>query len=193
MFEKIEQWKEDYIIVKHIFLDFKDYPNIKIGFPIGMFLILAAISLCIAVFIINKRKATVSLVARSLLRYEALSPESAKTLSSLHLDDKSIKSSLMRGGVIPVLLTRADFKKPSFHEYQKMSREERKSTDKIDFEKERFYLNPKNRELAETIAGGEEGSMLKTIILAVAILAIFAILFIVMPDLLELVNTWLAE
>ncbi len=193
MFEKIEQWKEDYIIVRHIFLDFQDYPNLKLSFPIGMFLILAAIAFAVSVFVINKKRQNVALTAKALLRYEALDESSAKALRDMHLDIPAVKSAILRGGMLASLVCRAGYKKPSFSKYEKMSKKERESIDKIDFSKELFYLNPDSRKTAEALAESSSSYLLKSIISAAVILIIFAVLFIVMPDLLSLINGALAE
>lgn len=194
MFEKIEAWKEEYLIAKHIFLNFEDYPNIKLNFPIGMFLILMAIAFCVACFFMYFNSLTAYRTVKQLIRHGAIGEENAKTLKAMRLDDShAIKRKLSsRSGHLSSLVTLSGYVKPSYDEYVKRAKKN-KNHDKINFDEAKFYIAIENKEEAELLIQKENPSIWKPILLSLVFLILSAVLFILMPNILELINGWLAE
>ncbi len=188
-FEKLEIWKTENIFLKHLFLDFKDYKNLNFNFPIGLILIFFMIAFPIAVFLINHRKNTIATCIKQLLRYEALDEESARSLSTLRLSkSKSLKRMLLSGGQLSSMVKIAGYKKPSYEEYLK-AKKEKKKIEKFKFDDAKIYLLKEKKEEAEDIAVAGTASILRPIIISLAGMIIIAILFIFMPDILNLLNS----
>ncbi len=194
MFEKIEEWKQEYIIVKHIFLDLKDYPNMNMRFPIGIFLIFMVVALIAVCFIINKRKNDIALICKQLVRRGAVDEKNAKTLKELRLDGVgTLKRAIARrSGRLSSLVVIAGREKLSYEDYSKLSAEKRREYDKINIDEVKIYLAESEIKAAEKITAEGVSPIWKPIVLSVIVLVIFAVLFIVMPDILEVLNSWLA-
>lgn len=193
MFEKLEQWKEEYLFVKYVFLNTGDYSNIKISFPIGMFLILIAIAFTVAAFVINHRKNSISLCVRQLIRHGAVGEENAKTLKKLRLDGKrGIKRMLLSGGQLSSMVGIKGITKPSYEEFVKASKK-RKSALTVNFESAEIYLKEESKDSAELIAAKGESSILKPILVSAGFVLICAALFISMPEILELINSSITD
>ncbi len=193
MFEKIEQWKEEYVIVKRIFLDFKDYPNLKISFPIGFFLILMAIALPIAIFFINKKKNDITLLSKQLIRHGAVDEDNAKTLKELRLHTvPSIRRALIRGGgQIASLVTFVGFQKMSYQSYNDLPKEEKKkfNFNRPDLEHSKFYVKEGKLDYVKNISSLDIASILKPIIISAICVAVLAIIFFTMPNILEALDS----
>jgi hypothetical protein len=193
MFEKLEQWKEEYLFVKYVFLNTGDYSNIKISFPIGMFLILIAVAFTAAAFVINHRKNSISLCVRQLIRHGAVGEENAKTLKKLRLDGKrGIKRMLLSGGQLSSMVEIKGRTKPSYEEFVKDSKK-RKNALEVDFASAEIYLKEEAKESAELIASKGESSILKPILVSAGFVLICAALFISMPEILELINSSITD
>ena len=186
-FEKLEIWKEEYLFLKYAFLNFKDYKNLGYNFPIGFILIFLAIAFPIIVFLINKKKNAITFTVKQLIRHEAISEESAKTLSALRLSKlKNVKKMLICGGQLASMIKIVGYQKPSYEEYLKTKKE--RDSQKINFDEIMIYLSEENKERAETIAESEITPIWKPILISLAGVAIIAILFIFMPEILSILN-----
>ena len=181
-FEKLEVWKEEYLFLKYVFLNFNDYKNLGFNFPIGIILILLAIVLPAAFFFINQRKNTVTLCVKQLIRHGAVGETSAKSLSSLRLDkSKSLKHMLLSSGRLSSMVKIAGYEKPSYEEYSKEL--------KSNLNEAEIYLSEDKIKEAEAIVSTGTSSIIKPILISVATVIILAALFICMPELLDLINS----
>ena len=188
-FEKLELWKKENIFLQHVFLNFNEYSNLNFNFPIGFILILFALLFPIAVFLINHRKNTLALCMNQLLRHEAVGEENAKSLSALRLaKSKSLKKMLLSSGRLSSMVKISGYKKPSYDEYIK-AKKEKKSILKPDIESAKIYLTKESFEDAEDIASVGVASIWKPIIISISGVAIITLLFIFMPNLLNLLNS----
>ncbi len=186
-FEKLEVWKEEYLFLKYVFLNFKDYKNLNFNFPIGLILLFFIIAFPITVFFINKKKNTVTFAVKQLLRHEALDEESAKTLSSLRLSkSKSFKRMIVSGGQLSSMIKIVGYKKPSYEEYIEAKKE--KKTEKINLDEIKIFLSKDSKKKAETIAEAELTPIWKPILISLAGIIIIAILFVFMPEILDFLN-----
>ena len=187
-FEKLETWKEEYLFLKYVFLNFKDYKNLGFNFPIGIILILFAVAFPLTVFFINSKKNTVTFAVKQLVRHEAFNEESAKSLSALRLSKiKAFKKMLVSGGQISSMIKIAGYQKPSYEEYVEAKKEKKESA-KINFDEIKIFLSEESKERAETIAEEEITPIWKPILISVVGVLIIALLFIFMPEILDLLN-----
>jgi hypothetical protein len=194
IFEKIEVLKEEYLFFKYLFLDFSDYSNLAISFPVGLVLFFAAIALPLCVFFISYKEATVAKIAVQLLRHEATSEERAETLSKLRLNEKKYKKALSGTGKLAGIVARAGFSKPSYEEFVQDSKKKKPTiTLDIDFESECFYILPEQLDAAKKLAESDRSTVLKPIILSLGIVVLIGLLFIFMPELLEAMNNWIGK
>jgi hypothetical protein len=188
-FEKLEIWKEEYLFLKYAFLNFKDYKNLGFNLPIGLILIFLAIAFPIMVFFINNKKNTTCFAMKQLVRHEAFSEESAKNLTTLRLfNNKLFKKMLLSGGQIASIIKIVGYEKPSYEEYLK-AKKEKKKLSKINFSEIKIFISEEKKEEAETIAEAEITPIWKPIVISVAGIAILALLFIFMPEILTLLNS----
>ena len=192
-FEKLELWKEENIILRHIFLNFKDYKNLNFNFPIGFILVIFILAFPIAVFFINHRKNTITTCIKQLLRHDALNEQSAKTLSELRLSKcKSLKRMLLSSGQLSSMVKIVGYKKPSYDEYV-AARKEKKKIEAPDLERAKIYLSEEYSEKGADIASIGTSSIWKPIIVSLVGVIIVGILFVFMPKLLELLNSSLQK
>lgn len=171
------------------FLNLYDYEHIKFRLPIGMIVTFMAIGLCAAAFFITYRKRYTYALYGQLIRHNAISPESAKTLKELRLSDyKAVKRALSRSGQISYAVKRVNDEKPTYEEVSKRGFKYKK----IDFDTERFYINPEASTLVRKTEGAPTPAWWKPVAVSFAILIVFSILLICLPDLLETIDYWVA-
>lgn len=184
-FEKLEVWKEEYLLLKYIFLNFEDYKNLGFNFPIGLILLFSIIAFPIAVFFITRKKNTVTFVVKQLLRHEALNEESAKTLSELRLS--KIKSLRFSVGQLSSMIKTVGYKKPSYEEYVKAKKEKTK-VENPNLDEIKIFISEDGKEKAQTIAESEITPFWKPILISFVGIIIITILFICMPEILNFLN-----
>ena len=107
------------IYTKYISLNTKDYLGENFDFQINKVLILLAIGLCIACVFINYNQRLVSSLLRKLIRLDAFSEESSKTLKDLGLaDHKATKALVSKNfGAIKRVLGVVGRKSLTYEEY----------------------------------------------------------------------------
>ena len=187
-FEKLEAWKEEYLFLKYVFLNFKDYKNLGFNFPIGIILIIFAVAFPLTVFFINSKKNTITFAIKQLVRHEASSEESAKSLSTLRLSKtKTFKKMLVSGGQLSSMIKIVGYQKPSYEEYIKAKKEKKESA-KINFDEIKIFLSAESKERAETIAEAEITPIWKPLLISAAGVLLIALLFIFMPEILNILN-----
>lgn len=187
-FEKLEALKEEYLFFEYLFLNFKDYKNLGFNLPIGLILVFFAVAFPLAVLFINSKKNTITFAVRQLVRHEAFDESSAKSLSSLRLSQsKSFKKMLVSGGELSSMIKIVGYEKPSYEDYVKLKKEN-KNTAKINFDEIKIYLKTESKEKAYTIAEAEITPIWKPILIIASGILILALLFIFMPEILNLLN-----
>ena len=84
-------------IYDYLLLNLKDYIDPSIDFPINIFLLSIAVGLCVASVLITFHKRYTALLVKQLMSHEALSEETAKTLSEMRIEPNIfIRSALKR-------------------------------------------------------------------------------------------------
>ena len=177
-------------ILEYFWLNLKDYENIGLDLPIGMILMGLAVALCVSVFYINARKRSALNIITALLRHEAIDEEGAKSLKELSLDGTfGIRSALSKGGKLSKIVGRVGESVPSFDEYSKQKPSEQRELEKANFEGVKLYIKSEELDAAKRMFEEENASYLPPIILSLSFIAVFAIIGIVLPDLLSLINS----
>ena len=180
------------LLYDYILLNVNQYDNIGLFFPIGMVLIALPIVLILTVIFVSLRNSMTARLFSQLLRHEATSEESAKTLRDLRLSDSFTVKSLLTGDArVRSVVALVGEKKQTYEEF--MANAKKKLTkEKLDFSAAQFYVRPERVEYARTASDSERGSLLKTALICAAIFAIFFILFCTMPEILTFINGLLA-
>ena len=203
------------IYTKYISLNTKDYLGENFDFQINKVLILLAIGLCIACVFINYNQRLVSSLLRKLIRLDAFSEESSKTLKDLGLaDHKATKTLVSKNfGAIKRVLGVVGRKSLTYEEYiaaEKAKKEakkarltkktvensdaatknepEKESTTELDFSVARFFIIADERAYAERYIH-RDTSHIKTAIYCILIASFFAVLIFTMPYILNAVRT----
>ena len=172
------------------FLNLIKYENILFYFPIGMLLTLLTVAMCAAVFVINHRNGYICAMIKQLLRHGATDETSAKTLKELHLDKTyGLKGALSRSGQLSFLVKRAGDVKISYEEFVKSQKKRGYKEEKIDFSEARFYLSQEQLNRAKGTLEKNGASLWKPILLSIIFIAIWVLLALFLPDLLDYINS----
>lgn len=171
------------------FLNLSDYKNFKISFPIGVFLIAAALASCAAVFAMTYYKRTNFAICKQLMRHGATEESKAKTLKELRLfGSRAVKSALSRSGQITHIVKRAGESIPTYEEYVENMKKKGYKPDKIDFDTAKFYISPEKTDAAKKILYSASHPWWKPAAISVGIVAVLVLLMIFLPDILSSIN-----
>lgn len=178
------------IIKEFFFLNFSQYENIGINFPIGVFLILLCIVGCASVFFLTYYRVFTRSLYSQLLRHNAKDEQSAKTLSELRLDKSfAIRSSLSRNnGQITYIVKRAGQEELSYDEYVKKTSAKGYKAEKIDFSTARFYIPEDKTDRAKKLLENSDVSWVKAIIFCAVLVGLLIISIFTMKDMLSFID-----
>lgn len=172
-----------------IMLNAKDFLEIGSDVYINLIMLIIAAALCVASFFINFHKTYTVNIIKQLLRREATSEETAKTLSELHLENqRGLKSALSRKGQLTSLIKRAGYVEPTYEEYMAQAKEKKLKREKIDFLTARFYIPQESQDKAKRIKERENPTIARTVLVCVLILSLCVCLMLLMPGILRLIS-----
>lgn len=173
--------------IKDFFLlNFDQFENFGFSFPIGVFLTSMAAAFCVAVFIINYHKRYTTQLLTQLLRHEALDEASAKTLSALRINKSfGIKSALSRKGQLTYMVRRVGESKQTYEEFLAETKKRGYKEEKIDFENACFYIDPEKTDRAKRLVETTNTEWWRPALMAIFIVAIWVILALFLPGLLQ--------
>ena len=175
---------------KFFLLNLKDYQNINIDFPITVLLFALSLAFVAVIIIVNFRRNRIELLIRQLKRRDAVSEESALTLSEIKLDNFVFRKMLSSEGQLTKLVGRAGEKKYTYEEYIALTKG-KNNMESIDFRKARFYLRNESDERTKHILEGSSPTVLNTVLLCVLVLASFVCISFIMPGILNIINNLL--
>ena len=176
-----------------IFLNAKDYLGTVCNIHINLILCAIALALCASSFIINYHKTYTLAIIKALLRREATSEESAKTLTELRLSDSIfLKLALSRNGQLTKIVKRVGEPTYTYEEYIALSKKERKGK-KIDFAAARFFIPEENVERAKHIREKENPTVLRTVLLCLLIVSLTVCIMLLMPAILSFISNNLPD
>ena len=204
----------------YISVNLSDYPNIGMDLDIVKLIFAVAIAFCAAFCISDYYRKNMYSIVKQLMRHEAKDETSAKTLQQIGLaDSRALKKALSDSSQMKSIVSRVGEEKQSYEDFvleEKRYREQKKAyraekkqrrrdglksehvniakphSCSIDFETARFYINPQGKDRALRIYNSAEITAVRTglrCLLTVAVAVCFAL---AMPELLSLVNGWLA-
>ena len=107
------------LYTKYISVNLKDYIGGNVDIPINKILIFIALGLCVACVFINYNQSIISRLLKKLIRLDAFSEESSKTLKDLGLADHSFTKRLIlkNSGAIKKVLGVVGRKTMTYEEY----------------------------------------------------------------------------
>ena len=193
-----------------ICLNLKDYKNIGIDVEINKLILLFFGALIISCIIVSINQMNLTLLIRKLMKIEAYTEESAKTLSELGLaDNAGIKSLVNKNdGRISKIIAVVGIKRQTYEKYIEAERKrkearrlppaERKavldslSVGEIDASNAKIYIPEDKKEYASYVYSSGNGSVVKTVLSCTLILVVAVAIILLMPTLLSLLNNILA-
>ena len=178
--------------IRYISLNLKDYPSIGIDLDINSLLIVVMIGLIVGTVFINRKRALMALTVGRLLRKEAVGEENAKTLSSLGIDTKSVRKMLSSGGQIKSLVKIAGEEKITYEEYIKLSKNKGYKGESVCFDSAELYLDPATLDTSKKLISSRSYTPLNTVLFCILIFSAFVCLMLAMPEILSLIDTFLA-
>jgi hypothetical protein len=189
-----------------ICLNLKDYKNIGIDFEINKLILLFFGALIVGCIIVSINQMNLTLLIRKLMKIEAYSESSAKTLSQLGLaDNAGIRSLITKNdGRISKIIAVVGIKRQTYEEYieaeqkrkeaRRLPPAERKavleslSAIEIDASNAKIYIPEDKREYASYVYSSGNGSVVKTALSCALILVVAITIVLLMPTLLSAVN-----
>ena len=179
-------------VKEYLSVNLNNYENIGINFEINKFILLCAVALCVVAFYVNYRRALMVNIVKQLLRKNAISEESAKTLAELRLDSsRGIKKAIFTSSQLRRLISIVGESRPTYEEYV-AAQKEKKKIDSPDPTAVRIYIKAESMDRAKHIYNTYNVSILNTSLACVLIIAFGVCLVLVMPELLTVINGALA-
>ena len=141
-----------------------------------------------------QRKYTKDLV-RKLMRHEAESEESAKTLEELGLNSGFfIKRQLQSEFSFAArLIKRVGKKEYTYEEYVELQKQKKLTKEKIDFTTARFYLNNKEELRRKHIIENYNPSIIRTVMWCVLMLTLYICIALLVPEILSVIDNSIAS
>ncbi len=173
----------------YFLINLSDYENIGIDFEINKALFILTVVLGIALILFDMQRGAMSQIAKQLIRHRAIDESSSSTLKELGLDSSPlVKLVLSRRTEISRVVRRVGAVSYSYEEYVELIRNNKKTEEKIDFSKARFYIPESESERAKHIYDSYGSSFIKTALLCLLLLTVFVCLSLLMPGILTFLN-----
>lgn len=169
-------------------INLKDYPNIGIDFQISKVAFFIVLGLLIAIIIMNLRRVNSALLVKRLMRYEAFDEENAKTISELKVNFYAAKFVFLSGGLIKKCVRRVGEKVYSYEEYSALIKDKKYKEDRVDFKTERFYLDPKYKDIYTSLTEGASPTLISTVLQCILVISVYICLMFLAPEILTLIN-----
>lgn len=171
-------------------LNLSQYENFGVNFPIGAFLSIFSLAMCVAFFIYNYQKRYTALILKQLLRHSATSAETAKTLKDLHLENNFyLKSALSGSGQLSHLVKSAENLKPTYEEYISNAKKRGFKEAKINFDNARFYISEEQMSRVKRIVETNNTEWWRPVLFSAILILLLVILSIFLPDILQAINS----
>ena len=173
---------------EYFLLDIGQYFD-GVSFLINIFILSISLGICAAAVCITAHKRYTASIIKQLLRHEAYSPKSAKTLAQLHLEDSFLlKSALSRNGQLTYTVKRAECEdKDTGDGKEAVDSNEKYRKDKIDFEVARFFIPEERLDRARAINEQKVPNYFSTVIICLLVMAVSFIVTLFMPDILAFI------
>lgn len=178
---------------QYVLMDLRDFPALEAEFPVGITVLAAALALAVACFVITWHRGHTVLLLRRLLRAEAVSAESARTLAELGLaGNRGVASLLRRGGRSQLPVTVVEQTQMTYEDYVAWQREHRgrrrEPEPGLELGTLHLYIAEPDRARAQRLYQEDGSSVGKACLYAVLILLLAVGLLLLLRPLLG----WLA-
>ena len=172
-------------------LNLKNYENIKLDFPINAFLFFLAVSIAVSSIIITLYRAGLQKLIKQLTRLLAQDEKNARTLAELGLEKSFIvRLALSREGRLTRLVGRVGETVLTYEEAVRLSKEKKRTRpERIDFATARFYIRSGKIDEAKNIIENYGTSMVRTALYCVLVFALYVCIALLMPEILNFVNS----
>ncbi len=180
------------LLKKYLSINLIDYENIAIDLEINKVLLFVLIGLLFATVISNIKRGMLIFTVKKLLRYEAISEESAKTLKDMRIDSFFVKRELSGETRLKKLVSYAGEEKLTYDEYIKQLKDKKYKEKKPDYSTLKLYISKENLDKAKHIESYNSVTVVNTILICLLYFIIFTCLIIIMPEILTLINNILA-
>lgn len=177
-------------VLKRCFeINLNDYENIGVNLEINKVIAGAFAVLILGVFILNSYRANVRLAVMQLTRHGATSPENAKTLKELGLDNsKGVKRLLGKNNILTKIVARVGEKQYSYEEYKALSKKEKKKAEEFDINAAAFYIREDKIERAAHVIDRYITSKLRNIAILIFLSLLCVCIIACMPGILNLLD-----
>jgi hypothetical protein len=177
-------------ILKRCFeINLSDYENISFSLEINKVVLGAFIAVIAGVIYLNIYRGAIRLTVSQLTRHGARTEESAKTLSELGLASSRMVKHLLSGhNMLTDTVARAGAEKQDYETYVKMSKEERREAEKINFDDARFYIRESRSDRAAFILERYSTSPIRTAVTCIFFAILCGCIIACMPGILNVIN-----
>ncbi len=180
--------------VLKIFRDFfsvnlKDYPNIGIDLEITKVLFCFTVGLIVTTIVVSYIRLQTNTLIKKLLRHEATEEENAKGLEKLGMKPFGAMVAFLSKGRLSKIVYYKGQKEYTYEEYTELIKSKDFKEEKIDFKTAEFYIKPDKIDEAKKIIDVPTTSVLSLVLLCILIIAVFACLMLIMPELLSFINS----
>ena len=175
-------------------VNLKDYENIGINLEINIVVLGAFAAVILGVIFLNAYRGNVRLMIKQLTRHGATSEDGAKTLKELGLyDSRMVRRMLAGHNMLTQVVARVGAVKYDYDTYVKMSAEERKEAETIDFDFARFYIKEEETHRAGFIVERYVVSLPRTLVTCAFIAILCGCVIAWMPGILNVVNDLISK
>lgn len=172
-------------------LNLSEFENFGINFPIGIFITLFTVTMCVAIFVYNYKKSYTASLLKQLIRHNATDEQSAKTLKELHLDNIwAIKLALSGSGQLTYMVKAAGGKKTSYEEYVAQSRVRGFKDKKINFDEAKFYIPSDRTDKAKRTLESSNTEWWRPALISILLITTLMILALFLPEILKAINSY---
>lgn len=177
------------IFKKCFSVNLNDYENIGINLEINTVVLGAFIAVIVGVVFLNMYRGSIRYTVMQLTRHSAFSEDTAKTLKEIGLYDSRIIKKLLSGhNMLTRVVARVGAVKYDYETYVKMSDEERKEAEKIDFDFARFYIKEEEINRAGFIRERYKTSPVRTLVSCLFVAILCGCIIACMPGILNVIN-----
>lgn len=175
---------------KAFLVNFADYENLGFNLPINIVLLVFFAGMCIGLVALDFSRKYMRLTVRQLLRHDAVGQEKAVTLSKVGLGQSRIVRLFLSGsGHLCRVVKRVGQTEYTYDEYVALQKSKKLKKEKIDFSSALFYIATDMLDRANNINNNYRTSAVKCALACVFMAALYICLMLLMPELLNLLNS----
>lgn len=174
-------------------VNLSDYPRIGIDLPINLILLAFMIGMIVTIIVVNIKTDTNIQLIKRLIRYEAFSEDTAKTIEEIKFNSLLTKLTLSSNGRITKIVKRVGAKEYTYEEYNEAIKTKSFKEEKIDFTEAKFFIPEETLSEAKELSYKKNPSLLNTILLCILIAIGVSCLIICMPEILTFIDKLLSK